>query len=96
MIYIKYICNITYMQYQKDENIKILAERIKTLRLKKSKSLNKFVFNKSGVTSATWSRIENGLVNPKFTTLIKIASMLDTKIDILLKDLKLDYNIDED
>ena len=68
--------------------------RIKTLRLQKSKSLNKFVFSKGNVTSATWSRVENALVDVKFSTLIQISAMLEVKLDELLKDIDFDYSDD--
>ncbi len=70
------------------------AMRIKTLRLQKSKSLNKFVFSKGNVTSATWSRVENALVDVKFSTLIQISAMLEVKLDELLKDIDFDYSDD--
>ena len=70
------------------------AMRIKTLRLQKSKSLNKFVFSKGNVTSATWSRVENALVDVKFSTLIQISAMLEIKIEELLKDIDFDYSDD--
>ena len=96
MIYLYTTCNITCMQQIVNKNLARLGKRIKKLRLQKSKSLNSFVFSKGGVTSATWSRVENGLVDVKFNTLVKIASMLDVEIDVLLKDLKFDYSIMED
>ena len=87
--------NITYMQQLKSQNLKILAKRIKELRLQKSNSLNKFVFSKGNVTSATWSRVENALVDVKFSTLIQISAMLDIKIDELLKNLNFNYSFEE-
>ena len=80
------------MQQSKSKNLEKLAMRIKTLRLQKSKSLNKFVFSKGNVTSATWSRVENALVDVKFSTLIQISAMLEIKIDELLKDIDFDYS----
>ena len=82
------------MQQSKTKNLEKLAIRIKTLRLQKSKSLNKFVFSKGNVTSATWSRVENGLVDVKFSTLIQISAMLEVKLDELLKDIDFDYSDD--
>lgn len=83
------------MQQLKSQNLKILAKRIKELRLQKSNSLNKFVFSKGNVTSATWSRVENALVDVKFSTLIQISAMLDIKIDELLKNLNFNYSFEE-
>ena len=80
------------MQQSKTKNLEKLAMRIKTLRLQKSKSLNKFVFSKGNVTSATWSRVENALVDVKFSTLIQISAMLEIKIEELLKDIDFDYS----
>ena len=82
------------MQQSKTKNLEKLAMRIKTLRLQKSRSLNKFVFSKGNVTSATWSRVENALVDVKFSTLIQISAMLEVKIDELLKDIDFDYSDD--
>lgn len=79
------------MQQLKSQNLEKLAHRIKKLRLEKSKSLNKFVFSRGNVTSATWSRVENALVDVKFSTLVQICAMLEIKIEDLLKDLDLDY-----
>ena len=83
------------MQQLKKENLKILAARIKDLRLKKSKSLNKFCFSQGSVTSATWSRVENGLVDVKFSTLVQMCVMLDIKLEELFEDIKLNYTIEE-
>lgn len=53
-----------------------------------------FVFSKGNVTSATWSRVENALVDVKFSTLIQISAMLEVKLDELLKDIDFDYSDD--
>ena len=95
MFLLYFSTTITLMQQIKKENLKILARRIKELRLKKSKSLNKFVFSKGAVTSATWSRVENALVDVKFTTLIQMTAMLELKIEDLLKDLNFNYVIED-
>ena len=80
------------MQQKDKENLAKLARRVKELRLKKSKSLNHFVFSQGGVTSSTWSRIENGKFDVKFNTLIKVASMLDVSLSELLRDIDFDYS----
>ncbi len=80
------------MQQKKFKNLKILATRIKKLRLEKSKSLNKFVFSRGNITSATWSRVENALVDVKFSTLIEISAMLDINLEELFRGLDLDYS----
>ena len=86
---------ITYMQQIKKENLKILANRIKELRVAKSKSLNKFCFSKGNVTSATWSRVENAIVDVKFTTLIQMCAMLEIKPEELFKGINFNYSLDE-
>ena len=83
------------MQQFEQKNLKKLGERIKNLRIKKSKSLNSFVFTRGGLTTASWSRLENGKFDAKFSTLVKAAGMLEISIEDLLKDLALDYSIDE-
>lgn len=80
---------------QNNKNLKILGKRIQELRLEKSKSLNKFIFQQGGISTATLSRIENGIVNIKFNTLIKISAILGISISDLLKDLNFDYKIEE-
>ncbi|MBQ8458522.1 helix-turn-helix transcriptional regulator [bacterium] len=84
------------MQQQDIENLHKLGKKIKELRLEKSKSLNEFVLNKGYLTTATWSRIENGLFDIKFSTLLRIARMLDIRADELLKSINLDYNFTDD
>ena len=70
-------CTITCMKRQVKENLRRFGKRVQELRTSKSKSLNKIAFSKNGVTSATLSRIENGLVDFKFSTLINLAHTLD-------------------
>lgn len=77
------------------QSINNLGKKIKELRVSQSKSLNSFVFEKTGLTTATWSRVENGLVDPKYTTLIKIASALNITLDQLFENIDVDYSIDE-
>lgn len=83
------------MQSDSRKNLIILGNRIKQLRMEKSSSLNQFVFLNSELTSATWSRIENAKVDIKFSTLIKVASSLNIKIEDLIKDLDLIYNFED-
>lgn len=61
-------------------NLIKFGARIKEIRLSKSDSLNKIAFTRGGVTSATLSRIENGLVDFKFSTLINLAHTLDVSL----------------
>lgn len=84
------------MQYIDRENSVILGKRIKELRLKQSESLNAFVMNRGGLTTASWSRLENGKFDAKFSSLVKASAMLNITIDELLKDLPLDYTLQEE
>ena len=81
------------MQRNDKQNIILLGLRVKSYREKTGESLNSFVLKRGGITTATWSRIENGKFDVKFSTLIKVASLLGIKIEELLKDLPLDYTI---
>jgi len=73
------------MQQNERKTLKILAKRIKKLRKEKSRSLNSFVFENGLITTATLSRIENGLVDVKFTTLVKLAQMLGINLSELFQ-----------
>lgn len=84
------------MQQVESKNLKILGKRVKNLRIEKSKSLNEFVLSRGFLTTATWSRVENGLFDLKFSTLLKIAKMLDVDVAELLNGCDFDYNFDED
>lgn len=83
------------MQQVDEKILKRFGKTISKIRKSKSKSLNKFSFEKGGVTSATLSRIENGLVDFKFTTLVKLACALDIPLEELFKDFKYHYEIEE-
>lgn len=74
------------MQQLDKENLKLFGKIIKDIRCKKSNSLNKLAFSRGGVTSATLSRIENGLVDFKFSTLIKLAYTLEISLSDLFKN----------
>lgn len=93
MIYKHHSATITYMQQADRENLHLLSKRIKQLRLSKEKSLNKFVMTRGGLTTASWSRLENGKFDAKFSTLVKTASMLEISLCELLKDLPLNYTL---
>lgn len=88
MILVLLYCKITYMQQDNKEILKKIGKRIKELREQQNTSLNKFAFNSDDLTSATLSRIENGLVDFKFTTLVKLTTALDTSLSELFKDFK--------
>ena len=84
------------MQQIDKENIKKLSNKIKRLRLNQSESLNKFILSNGHLTTATWSRLENGINDCKFSTLLRVSYLLNMKIDELLKDIDFNYNFDED
>ncbi len=84
------------MQQDERKNLKILGKRVKDLRIEKSKSLNEFVLSRGFLTTATWSRVENGLFDLKFSTLLKIAKMLEVDVAELLNGCDFDYDFDED
>ena len=65
------------MQHLNKELLHLFGEHIKTLRTKKKMSLNEFAYKSLLITPATQSRIENGLVDLKFSTLIKIANAMN-------------------
>ena len=96
MIYFNYTRTITYMQHTAKYNLKELGKHIKALREKTGKSLNSFVLEKGGITSATLSRIENGLVDVRLNTLIKISALLDVNISELLSGVNFDYTIEDE
>ncbi len=78
-----------------EENLKSFGKHIKKLRESKSKSLNSIAFSRGGVTSATLSRIENGQVDFKFSTLINLAHTLDISLVDLLKGFEYENNPEE-
>ena len=86
--------NIAGMQQNYDENLKNFGKVIKKIRKEKSKSLTKLAFTRGGVTSATLSRIENGLVDFKFSTLLNLAYTLNVSLIDIFKDF--DYRLDID
>ena len=69
-------------------NLSEFGIHVKKIRKNKSSSLNKIAFSRGGITSATLSRIENGLVDFKFSTLIRLAHTLDMPLVDLIKDFK--------
>ncbi len=95
MIYFYYNTIITLMQYHEKENSIKLGKRIKELRIQQCESLNAFVMSRGGLTTASWSRIENGKFDAKFSTIVKVAAMLNIPIEELLSGLSLNYTIEE-
>ena len=81
---------------ERDEKnlMKLLGNSLKSLRLKQNKSLNIFDYE-NDLTTATVSRVENGLVDTKFSTLIKYAKGLEIPLDIIIKNLDIEYKNDD-
>lgn len=79
------------MQHLNNELLHLFGEHIKTLRTKKKMSLNEFAYKSLLITPATQSRIENGLVDLKFSTLIKIANAMNITPSELLNGFDYKY-----
>jgi len=80
------------MQQQDRKILKALGRKLKKSREEKKISLNTFAFE-NGITSATLSRIENGVVEAKFITLVKIATALDIPLWQILEELNIKYDL---
>ncbi len=79
-----------------DGNIrKRLGICLKSLREQKGTSLNIFAYE-NDLTTATVSRIENGLVDTKLTTLIKYARGLEIPLENIIVELHIDYSDSDD
>lgn len=87
--------NITCMQQVTNNTMKSLGSVIKKIRLDRGRTLNSIVFEKGGITTATWSRVENGLVDVKFSTLVTISAILGMSVMDLLSKVDIDYTIEE-
>ena len=82
----EYSIIITSMQQIDEENLKSFGKLVRQIRTENSPSLNKLAFSRGGVTSATLSRIENGLVDFKFSTLLRLAHTLNVSLVDLFKE----------
>ncbi len=78
------------------ENLQLLAKRIKELREKESASLNKFVMSKGYITTAKWSRVENGKFDIKLSTLLRIAQVFNMSLYGLIKEIDFNYNFTDE
>ena len=96
MIYQNCSITITSMQQSDDKNLKLFGELVREIRKEKSDSLNQIAFSRGGVTSATLSRIENGNVDFKFSTLLHLAHTLDIPLKELFERYKYERYIDND
>ncbi len=83
------------MKRSEKENLKAFGKVVRKIRKSKSGSLNNIAFSRGGVTSATLSRIENGLVDFKFSTLLNLAHTLDISLADLFKNYKYKNNLDD-
>jgi len=61
----------------------IIGNRITILRIRKGITQKKLA-QLSNITEASLSRYENGLREPKISTLIKISDVLDSTVDYLI------------
>ncbi len=96
MIFSTFKLNITHMQHADRENLKKLGLKIREIRMSKSKSLNEFVLSRGYLTTATWSRIENGIFDLKLSTLLRVSYMLEIKVEELLKSANLSCNFNDE
>lgn len=72
------------MQENDFENLQTLGSRIKTLRKTKKLTLCELCY-KNGLEPSTLSRIEQATVEPKYLTLLKIASAFNMTVSELLE-----------
>lgn len=63
--------------------LKILGEHIKQIRIKRKYTLENLCY-KNGLEPSTVSRIEKGMVDPKYLTLLKLANAFDISLSELL------------
>ena len=71
------------MQY--DKNLVKLGKHIHNLRTGKKLTLSMLCYNKGlGLEPSTISRIEKGMVEPKYLTLLHLAEALEIKLSELL------------
>lgn len=82
------------MERDEKKLIKVLGNTLKLLRERKGVSLNIFAYE-NDLTTATVSRVENGLVDTKFSTLIKYAKGLEIPLEQILSLLNIDYHNDD-
>ena len=81
------------MQQQNKKLLQNFGQHIRNFREKKKMSLNEFAYKSLLITPATQSRIENGLVDLKFSTLIKIANALNITPSELLEGFEYKFEV---
>ena len=84
------------MQQNDKELLKLLANRIKTLRSARSKSMNKFVSERGFISTSTLNRVENGTGDVGFTKVVRIANALDITLSELFEGFDFKYEPDDD
>jgi transcriptional regulator with XRE-family HTH domain len=72
-------------KYQVDRIVSRLGEKIKTLRIEKSWSLQELA-EKSGISAAGIHRIESNGIIPTITTMMKIADALGKKVSYFIEE----------
>ena len=92
LFYLNIICD---MEQEYRKLFKILGNYLKSLREQRGISLNIFAYE-NDMTTATVSRIENGLVDTKLSTLIKYAKGLEVPLENILISLEINYTNDKD
>ncbi len=70
--------------YELDEKITLLGQRISKLRRRKGLTVEKLAYE-SGVSKGNLSDLENGKVNPRFTTLLLLSEGLEVSLSALVK-----------
>ncbi len=79
------------MEFNEEVIRKKLGNYLKLLRENKGISLNIFAYE-NDLTTATVSRIENGLVDTKFSTLVKYARGLEMPLEQIIVHLDINYS----
>ena len=72
------------MSINKEEELKKLGNRIKELRIKNNLSISSICY-KHGMEPSTFSRIERGIVEPKYLSLLQISKSLKMDLSEVLK-----------
>jgi len=71
------------MQYETPKTHKEFGKRLKKLREKQGKSLNMFAYE-NDLSKASISKIERGIIDFRFSTLLRLANALEISLSELL------------
>lgn len=71
------------MQYEKSETLKKFGQRLRKFREKQGESLNMFAYE-NDLSKASISKIERGIIDFRFSTLIQLANALEMPLSQLL------------